>query len=244
MSGTVSIFEGSCALKRTRTATAQVFDHLREMIVTLSIMPGSPLPRAALSSYFAVSTMPVSSALLRLKDEGLVDMPPKSLAKVSRIDLAAARQAHFMRMSIELEMVDMLAACPPHGLEAELLAKVAKLRACLEANDRVRFARIDGDVFRTMYRAAGILPLHSTLSGASGHLERLNRLLLPVEHRAEEVIAQHIALGGCIVRQDVAAARQCVRARLRPASQLIERLLREFPDQVLPAEYPMTDRPA
>ena len=96
-------------LDRDRQAAPQVFERLREMIVSLKLPPGSALSRAALAAQFGVSSTPIRDALMRLEEEGLVDVFPQHATVVSRIDVRLAQQAHFLRQALELEIVKALA---------------------------------------------------------------------------------------------------------------------------------------
>src|SRR5664279_4647808 len=107
-------------LDRERQAAPQVFERLREMIISLALPPGSPLWRAALAEQFGVSSTPIRDALMRLEEEGLVDVFPQHATVVSRIDVRLAQQAHFLRQALELEIVRLLAASPNDTLGTEL----------------------------------------------------------------------------------------------------------------------------
>ena len=74
-------------LDRDRQAAPQVFERLRDMIVSLLLPPGSSLSRAALAAQFGVSSTPIRDALMRLEEEGLVDVFPQHATVVSRIDV-------------------------------------------------------------------------------------------------------------------------------------------------------------
>jgi DNA-binding GntR family transcriptional regulator len=67
------------------------------------------LARPVLCEYFQLSQSPIREALLRLEEERLVDIYPQHRTRLRPIDLAAARQAHFFRLSVELEMAWVLA---------------------------------------------------------------------------------------------------------------------------------------
>ena len=99
-------------LDRDRQAAPQVFERLRGMIISLELPPGSPLSRAALAGQFGVSSTPIRDALMRLEEEGLVDVFPQYATVVSRVDVRLAQQAHFLRQAVELEIVRMLALTP------------------------------------------------------------------------------------------------------------------------------------
>src|SRR3954470_12882246 len=96
-------------LDRSRLMAAQVFELLRERIISLELSPGTVLSRAALAQEFRLSSSPIRDALIRLEDEQLVEVFPQHATVVSPIDLTLARQAQFLRRAVELEMVRTLA---------------------------------------------------------------------------------------------------------------------------------------
>src|SRR5882762_5055925 len=112
-------------LDRDRQAAPQVFERLRGMIISLVLPPGSPLSRAALAAQFGVSSTPVRDALMRLDEEGLVEVFPQYATVVSRVDVRLAQQAHFLRQAVELEIVRGLAIQHDRTLVAELHATIA-----------------------------------------------------------------------------------------------------------------------
>src|SRR5258706_5427538 len=112
-------------LDRDRQAAPQVFERLRGMIISLALPPGSPLSRAALAGQFGVSSTPIRDALMRLEEEGLVDVFPQYATVVSRVDVRLAQQAHFLRQAVELEIVRALAVTHYPTFVAELNPAVA-----------------------------------------------------------------------------------------------------------------------
>ena len=86
-----------------------MFERLRDTIISLKLPPGSPLSRAALAEQFGVSSTPIRDALMRLDEEGLVEVFAQYATVVSRIDVGLAQQAHFLRQALELEIVRSLA---------------------------------------------------------------------------------------------------------------------------------------
>src|SRR5712664_2881561 len=113
-------------LDRDRQAAPQVFEQLRKLIISLALPPGSPLSRNALAEQFGVSSTPIRDALMRLEEEGLVDVFPQYATVVSRVDVRLAQQAHFLRQAIELEIVRALAISHDGALAAELNAVIAR----------------------------------------------------------------------------------------------------------------------
>jgi len=222
---------------RARNATVQVFEHLRERIVGLSIRPGTVLDRPQLSEYFQLSLSPIREALLRLEEEKLVDIFPQHQTCVRGIDLASARQAHFLRLSVELEIVWVLAQAPNPLLEKALLDMVARQRTCLAAGDLEHFTAIDMAFHQRMYEEAALPDLWATMRSNSGNLDRLRRLHLPLNGKAKSILAQHAGIARCIGRGDGAAAQALVRTHLSGTLAALEALRRQFPGMILPPDY-------
>src|SRR3982751_2427151 len=122
-------------LDRDRQAAPQVFERLREAIIALTLTPGTTLSRAELAAQFGVSQTPVRDALMRLDEEGLVEIFPQHATVVSAIDLNRAHQAHFLRRSLELEMVRALAQHPTKDLIARLKRQIQQQKSALALGD-------------------------------------------------------------------------------------------------------------
>lgn len=179
---------------RTRQAAPQVFEHMREQIIALALPPGTVLSRIDLAAQYGISQTPVRDALIRLAEEGLVDIFPQHATRVSRIDVALARQAHFLRRSVELEIVRTLAAAPDARLIEKLRATVARATRMLEVHALDEFSDNDQAFHRALYDAANVPDLHALVCRQSGHLDRLRRLHLPIAGKAHEVLRDHAAI--------------------------------------------------
>ena len=223
-------------LDRTRNATSQVFEHLRELIVSLAVAPGTVLPRPQLCEYFGLSQAPIREALLRLEEERLVDIFPQHQTRVRGIDLASARQAHFLRLSVELEMVHVLAQSPNPALERSLLALVSHQRASLAGDDLAGFTRLDIEFHRRMYDAAALPDLWAMMRSASGNLDRLRRMHLPLSRKAESILDQHTRIARCIGAGDAAGAQAIVREHLSGTLNALDALRERYPDLMLPTD--------
>ncbi|MEW7847630.1 GntR family transcriptional regulator [Massilia aurea] len=224
-------------LDRSRNATAQVFEHLRELIVGLAIKPGTVLARPQLCDYYNLSLSPVREALLRLEEEHLVDIFPQHQTRVRCIDLAQARQAHFLRLSVELEMAHVLAGQPDPSLAQLLLDLVEGQAACLATGDLGRFTELDMAFHRSLYEAAAVPDLWSMMRSRSGNLDRLRRLHLPLNGKAQSILAEHTRIARAIERGDAPGAQESVRIHLSGTLNAIDALRTRYPDLVLPVDY-------
>ena len=188
-------------LDRDRQAAPQVFERLRGMIIELELPPGSPLSRAALAEQFGVSSTPIRDALMRLEEEGLVEVFPQYATVVSRIDVHRAQQAHFLRQALELEIVRMLALKPDQALVAELNATIARQQQFLRAGAFEKFMAADNEFHAQLYAAADKQDIWTLVKSRSGHIDRLLRLNLPLPGKIQSVIKDHEAIIDAIARR-------------------------------------------
>ena len=221
-------------LDRTRQAAPQVFEWLRASILSLQLAPGTALSRTELAERFELSQTPVRDALLQLAQEGLVDIFPQHATLVSRIDIASATQAHFLRCAIELEVVRTLALAPADDtavLRAKLTAQI-DLQAALAMADTEEFISSDQAFHRLMYEAAGAPDLYELVRRRSGHLDRLRRLDLPSPGKAERVVRDHRAIVAALAARDPDAAQAAMRTHLSGTLGRIADIRVRHPDYV------------
>jgi DNA-binding GntR family transcriptional regulator len=216
---------------RTRQAAPQVFEWLREAIISLELAPGTPLARAELAERFELSQTPVRDALLQLSQEGLVDIFPQHATLVSRIDLPSVEQAQFLRCAIELEVVRTLALKGDTALSAELTA-MADLQLGVAFSDAEKFIASDQAFHRTMYEAAGVPDLYELVRRRSGHLDRLRRLDLPSPGNAERVVRDHRRIIEALVSCDPDAAQAALRAHLSGTLGRVAEIRVRYPEYV------------
>ncbi len=220
-------------LDRTRLAAPQVLEQLRDAILALELVPGTVLARQDLAEHFGVSQTPVREALLRLAEEGLVEVFPQHATLVSRIDLQAARQAHFLRRSIELELVRELALQRPDGLVDALRRQLTLQRQLADAQQYGDFVAADRRFHQLLYEAAGMLALYDMVARVSGHVDRLRRLHLPTAGKTASILRDHTGITEGIAAGDAAAAQQALRAHLSGTLSAVEQIRQQFPDYVV-----------
>ena len=223
-------------LDRSRQSAPQVFEALRELIVSVQLEPGTVLQRAELAEHFGISQTPIRDALLRLGEEQLVDIFPQHATVVSRIDLSAALQAHFLRRAVELEVLATLCELPEaaHGaLMQRLNASLAQQQAALEPLDVAALSLADQAFHRALYDAAGMGPLWCLVRRQSGHVDRLRRLNLPEAGKPQAIVRGHRAIAEALGRQDTAAAQAALRLHLAGTLSFVDGIQARFPEWIV-----------
>jgi len=216
---------------RKRPAAAQVYEDLRERIVALEIAPGTSLSRPTLAGHYGLSQTPIRDAILKLEQDGLVEIYPQSRTLVARIDVEDAREIQFLRTAIELEVTRVLALAKDKAAMEPVRELLTRLHEERHADDGLAsFARLDRQFHQTLCEAAGHPRLWELVIQRSGHLDRLRRLHLPVPGKAEQILADHEAIVAAILRSDVPGTAEAVRRHLSGTLGAIDRIVAAQPD--------------
>src|SRR5229473_2788845 len=99
---------------RTATASSKIYSDLRAQLVSMERRPGEVISEAEIALSYGVSRTPVREALLKLSDEGLLEIFPQSGIFVSRIPIAALPEAIIVRKAHEA-ILSAIEAHDPSG---------------------------------------------------------------------------------------------------------------------------------
>lgn len=226
------IVAGSIPLDPGRRAAPQVYEWLREQILTLNYAPGTTLSRADLVTRFGLSQTPIRDALMRLSTEGLVDIFPQSATRVSAIDVQQAIQTHFLRRALEIEIAHTLALASEKPFISDLETIISKQEGLLASADLNAFDTHDRAFHQVLYQSAGVPDLWTVIRDRSGHIDRLRRIDLPMPGKLEAIIASHKAIVAAIASSRAAEAQHHVREHLSGTLSHIDEIRATHPAYV------------
>ena len=218
-----------------------VYDSLRDQIVKLDLPPGTPLLRAELAETYGVSLTPLRDALQQLAKEGLVHIFPQSRTLVTPINVTAIREAQFMRIALETEVVRELAGqIAPEDLAR--LRSIVALQSGIAQNpgDVPTFQELDEAFHQTLFVAARHVQTQRILRSHAGHLERLRRLHLSDTddagrmHNNQQVVEGHAQVIDGIEAGDAPRAMDALRRHLQRTVDRIAEKRAAFPDYFAP----------
>jgi DNA-binding GntR family transcriptional regulator len=92
-------------LKNVQFLADQVYDILKEAILSLSLAPGERLIESKLAKQLGTSTTPIRGALARLKHDNLVEIVPFKGAHVSKLDSREMDEIFEIRILMETAMI-------------------------------------------------------------------------------------------------------------------------------------------
>ena len=199
---------------RAATASARIYSDLRIELVSLQRRPGEVISEAGIALSYGVSRTPVREAILKLADEGLLEIFPQSGIFVSRIPMAALPEAIIIRRALE-ETTARLAA--ERATASQVLILHAILQRQREANaagERAAFHRQDEMFHATIADVAGYPGIWKFIQQVKVHVDRYRLLTLPQQGRIARVIAEHEAILSAIEAHDSAGARNAMEIHL------------------------------
>jgi DNA-binding GntR family transcriptional regulator len=191
---------------RSATAAARIYADLRAELVTLSRQPGEAISEGEIALSYGVSRTPVREAILKLSDEGLVEIFPQSGINVSRIPIAALPEAIVIRRALE-ETTTRLTA--EHATPSQILALrsiVERQREADTARDREAFHQADELFHATIADIATYPGIWKLILQVKVHVDRFRQLTLPQAGRMTTVIAEHERILSAIEAHDADGA--------------------------------------
>jgi DNA-binding GntR family transcriptional regulator len=211
------------------TTVQQIYTDLRHLIIDLTLRPGTVLSKNDIAERFSVSQTPVREAMILLEEEGLVDIFPQSRTEVSHIDVQSAREAHFLRLSVEIEVARTLAESIDDAGLARLGARIAAHETELRADNQTGFKLADNAFHEEMLHLAGVQGLTQVIDRRRGHYDRIRGLYLRLQERRKIVIKEHRAILKALKSHDSAAAEAAVRAHLGKSLAIVDQIQDRYP---------------
>jgi GntR family transcriptional regulator, rspAB operon transcriptional repressor len=196
------------------TASARIYADLRSQLVSLQRRPGEAISEAEIALSYGVSRTPVREAILKLSDEGLLEIFPQSGIFVARIPMAALPEAIIIRKALE-ETTAQLAA--EHATASQILvlhAILQRQREAHAANDRDAFHHADESFHATIADVAGHPGIWILIQQVKIHVDRYRRLTLPQQGRIARAIGEHEAILAAIEAHEPARARIAMQTHL------------------------------
>ena len=183
-----------------------------------------------LAERLAVSRTPVREALVRLRDDRLVDIVPQLGTFVALIGDEAVADAQFVRESLECAAVRLAAARADRDAMRALKALVAHQATVRDAKEFDRFFLLDDEFHASLCEISGRRVAWDLAQRAKGHLDRVRRLSLPQPRYLAEMVAEHELVVRAVGRGDPDAAEDALRHHLRMVLSALPALRAEHPE--------------
>ena len=191
---------------RAATAASRIYSDLRAELVSLQRRPGEAISESEIALSFGVSRTPVREAILKLSDEGLLEIFPQSGIIVSRIPIAALPETIIIRKALEETTARLAAELATSSQILALHSILERQREADAARDRDGFHQADELFHATISEIARYPGIWKLILQVKVHVDRFRRLTLPQAGRMTEVIDEHAVILSAIEAHDATGA--------------------------------------
>ncbi len=190
---------------RTRTA----YDAIKRRIIELKLAPGAAFTEGELAAALKFSKTPVREALVRLRQEGLVEAVARSGYRVAPVTVKHARDLLQVRALLEVEAAGAAAARATDLAGLSALEKLAGKTYRLGDRAEVRRCLRDNTEFHvSLARIGGNEVLAVILRQVLEQLERLFHVGIRLGEPGEGLEHEHKALLAAVKAGDIERARK------------------------------------
>ena len=209
--------------------TDRTFLAIREAIMELNFLPGEIIRKHDICNTLGVSRSPVSEALAKLRNEGLVEVVPQSGTFVSRFSLQDIKEGAFLREAIELACIEILASNISEKQLIDLNRNLKLQKVLAETDDYQGFYQLDAEMHSMIMDFTGYKNLAKVTKTGWVQVDRARQLLLPVHGRLKKAFQEHRAVIKALEKNDVALARKKMRTHLNQLILLLTPLEKKHP---------------
>ncbi|WP_225766345.1 GntR family transcriptional regulator [Inquilinus sp. Marseille-Q2685] len=193
----------------------QVYEGLRQAIITGLLPPGTALSEKDGSEMFGVSRQPVREAFIKLVEAGLLQVLPQRGTRVRKISRRQVEQGRFIREAVEAAVVRLAAESIDDRALRRLEGNLEAQRDAARRHDHAGFLALDEGFHRLIIEAIDCLPAWSTIEHMKAQMDRVRYLSLPDVSPLEMLISQHEEIVAGLRAHDPDAAEAAMRRHLR-----------------------------
>lgn len=159
-----------------KSLNEETYERLKKEIMTFHLAPGDVISAQKIATRFNVSRTPAREAIVKLEKEDLLKILPQSGTYVARINTTRAAQEWFVRMSLEVAMVDRFLENVNDDIITEMEEynnRLINYDGTMEGCSRVE---IDNAFHQTIYRTTGENLAAEIIKMQMSHYDRIRYL--------------------------------------------------------------------
>jgi DNA-binding GntR family transcriptional regulator len=225
---------GKSAPRARGSLVQRAYAIIKERIQTNLYPPGFQALESELAAELEMSRTPVREALIRLRQEGLVDVQPRRGMRVLALSPHDMREIYEVIAGAEAIAVELLAerklAAPElEGIEAE----VATMERALEADDLEAWAEADSRFHRLLFELCANRRLAQVGISHLDQASRVRLFTLRLRRRPLRSTADHRRLVELLRAGDAMAARDLTLEHRRRATTELMQIIEHYHLRVL-----------
>ena len=205
-----------------------VYGRIRSDILTCVLTPGALLQEKDLAARYSMSKSPVRDALLRLQEQGLVEVMPRKGYRILPISLADARDLYDTRILLEK-------ACIKRAVENatdEDLATLNRFRSAGENKGLSEWVNYNHDFHQAIAQLSGNARLTKMAKDIIDQFDRLTFTAVftrPSEASSEKLVGEHCDIIDAIQTRNKTKAARLITAHVMKSRKRLFAVLENPP---------------
>lgn len=185
----------------------RAYETVRRRILDNEYQPSQQVLEQDLAESLGMSRTPVREALVRLQNEGFIQLVPRHGMRVVPLSIADLRDMYEALTALEVAAVERLVATAPDGqVLAPLDQAVADMDAALTAEDLDAWVQADDQFHRALIELSGNARLALMAFSVWEHAYRARRMTVRFRSSLQQSSVEHRAIVDAIRRGDAGAA--------------------------------------
>lgn len=186
---------------------------IRENIISLDIVPGSMIGEQEIAEKLDISRTPVHEALLELSKSKIVDILPQKGCHVSMINSKLIEESVFIRMTIELAIIEHACAIATEQ-DIRILEENVKLQKFYVENfSTEKIMDLDNEFHRYLYEMTNKRQCYYMIQLMGIHFDRIRNLSLHTIKNLK-IVDDHSAIFDAIAAHDAPKAKELLHKHL------------------------------
>jgi DNA-binding GntR family transcriptional regulator len=206
-----------------RSQTKHVYFELRQRILDGVYRPSESLTELSLAEDFGVSRNTIRKALLKLESENLVIIEENKRARVRRFSLEEAIQYLDVRELLEGLVIRQSLPFIGHPELAEMRSALTEMKACLAAQELLRYSQQNWRFHDVIYRACPNRPAVEMIMTIKNLLKQCNIRTVLIPGRGDDSFNEHGRILGALERGDAGEAEALMQGHISSLRAVLQK---------------------
>ena len=214
-----------------RTIRSQVYQAIREQIISGAYPPGFWLQEQEIAATLKVSRSPVREALRQIVSDGLADEIPNKGVFVRRLTARDVDELCELRVLIEGYAIRTGYAQCGDAQRAQLESLLKAMEQAHARDDEEQYIQLDSQMHMLFVEQCGNRLIQDMYKRAYWMVQRFRVYSLKSKDRFQKSLSEHQHIVSCILNGDCEGAVQYDKTHLEQAKETIYQFLDRMEDQ-------------
>lgn len=213
-----------------------IYKTLKYNIMTLFLKPGEKISESELQSIFNTSKSPIREALVKLKEEKLIDTIPQKGTFISKINLKLVENTLFIRKVLEKEILKLVILSSKNKtilleeLNENFVLIEKIIKECTSNEKLVKLFNLDKQFHEYIFKFVDRDEIWKIISSSSTHYERFRVLETPEQENLSFILEQHKRIIDIIKKGEIDSIEETITLHSQNFLNSCNNLLKKYKD--------------